>query len=78
MNSDSPATVSFVAGAPQIGPHPIFPGVKDGFDGILNTPEVRGLDLHHICSPGINKIHNILISIAPFIGHDLHPNPALS
>ncbi len=45
--------------------------LTEGLDGVLDAAEVGRLDLDHVAGLGGREVDDVLVGVAPFVGHDL-------
>ncbi len=72
MNTGSGRDVGFIAGSALIGLHSVRFAVEDALYDVVNTAQVRCLDLDHVAALGIREVLDVLKGIAPFVSNDFN------
>jgi len=68
--------VCFAASAALICANTFFLAVQNGFDGVVYTTQVRGLDLDHVTGFMVCKQLNIFQRIAPLVRYQFYSDTA--
>ena len=50
----------------------MFVAIQHRIDDVVNTAQIRGLDLHHVATARVGEVHDILIGVTPFIRNNFH------
>ena len=54
----------------------MFLAVQNGFDGVVDAAEVRGLDLDHVARVVVGEVLDVFEGVAPLVGDQLHVDAA--
>ena len=62
--------VSFVTSTTEVSTHTVFTAIQYCFDRVVDTTQVRSLDLSHVTSLSLSEVDNVFECVTPFVSYD--------